>query len=152
MPPMVVPLATLFRPVLGQKRAAGVGDGVDLLAVDLADSHEIAILQHLQGRVDRAGAGGVHAAAALLDCLHHLIAMHGPLLQQLQQRELEIAPPKEAPAAPRTAGEAFLAERAFGAKWAFRAERTAAAKEVAPHLPAQERPPVPAVPTPAMGS
>jgi hypothetical protein len=56
-----------------QQFATLVGDRVNALAVDVAAAHEIAIVEHLQRGVDRAGTGP--EAAAFFDGQHDLVAV-----------------------------------------------------------------------------
>src|SRR5262245_45401076 len=130
--------AMFFLLPFGQERAAGVGDVVDLLAVGLAHVNKAAILQHLERRVDRAGAGRVHAVGPLLKRLHHFVAMHRALLQQLQQRIFQVAAAEETLAPARPSADFFLL------KW-FPTTKWVATEELAPHLPTEEPPAMPTV-------
>jgi hypothetical protein len=95
-----------------------------------------------------------------LERFYHLITVHRALLQQFQQRILEIAAPKEPLVAPlfsewtTGAKRAARAEWAFWTKWAIGAKRTAGAKWAAraekslspPHMPAEKTRAAPAAP------
>src|SRR5579884_2249106 len=114
-------LLILFPLPLAQERAPGIGDGVHLLALAFGNRHEAAILQQLKRGIDRACAGRVEAAGTVLQRLHHLVAVHWPLLKQLQQDIFEVAAPEDAPGLTRTGKT--------------RTEGTTRAEEVPPELP-----------------
>ena len=77
-------------PALGEERRAGLGDAVGPLAVLALGGHVAEVLEHLQGRIDRARAGGVEAAHALLERAHQLVTMGRLVLEQFQDHVLEI--------------------------------------------------------------
>src|SRR5207237_1118554 len=81
---------------LGQEGAAGIGDGVDPAAVLLLAADEALVLEQLQDGVDRARAGAVEAAEALLEGADHVVAVAGLLGQQLEDDVLEVAALEEA--------------------------------------------------------
>jgi hypothetical protein len=90
--------------------AAVVGQLEKLLAAVTFACHQQALVdQQLQRRVDRAGAGPPQVLAALGDLLDHLVAMHWPLGQELEDRGADIATlaasPTAAPASARTGPE-----------------------------------------------
>jgi len=80
---------------------------------------EALVLQELEGRVDRAGARAPDAVGAGVELLDDLVAVHGPLEQQREDRGTDV----EAGAA----AAAALASEA-GAAWAERAAGTAGAE------------------------
>src|SRR5262249_16670540 len=91
---------------------------------------------------------------ALLQSLHHLVAMHRALRQQFQQRVFQIPTAKKALAPARKtwillAEGTTVAERATWAKRPTWTKGAARAKEPPPHVQAEERPLVPAMPPPA---
>src|SRR5262249_6686308 len=137
-----------------KKRSASVGNSVHLFSLDFADRHKATVLQHLESRVDRACAGCVHAASALLQSLHHLVAMHRALRQQFQQRVFQIPTAKKALAPARKPGPPLpegptVADRPTWAKRPTWTKGPARPKEPPPHVQAEERPLVPAMPPPA---
>src|SRR6266550_5337401 len=81
-----------LRPPFGHEGTAGIGDAVDLASV-LLDGADVAhVLEHLQCRVDGAGARGIEAAGALLERLDQLVAMGGLVLELVEDDVLEVAP------------------------------------------------------------
>src|SRR2546426_8554915 len=73
------PYTTLFRS----------GDLVDLLPLHVSRDDEPSVLEPLQRGVDRAGRGRVTTVQLLLQLLHHLIAVAGLVLEQLEDRSGE---------------------------------------------------------------
>src|SRR5260370_18197748 len=67
---------------LGGLGLPGVREVEDPLALDVLAANQALVLEELQGRVDRAGAGPPHAAAASRHLLVHLVAMHRALVEQ----------------------------------------------------------------------
>ena len=87
---------------VGEQLAPAVGDRVDPLAAGLGGGHEAAVLEHLQGRVDRTGAGP--EAAPLLDRADQLVAVARAVGQRLEDQVLHVAAARAAaPAAPEAA-------------------------------------------------
>src|SRR5439155_1635412 len=92
-PSLLHPVEDLFdlRLALVYEAPAGVGDAVDLASI-LLDRADVAhILEHLQRRIDGAGAGGIEAAEALLERLDQLVAVGRLVLELLEDDVLEIA-------------------------------------------------------------
>src|SRR5919199_5169697 len=67
-----------------------VGNGVDLFALLLAGADVAEVLEHLQGRVHRAGARPVVAAHAVLEGADDVVAVARLVLEQLQDDVLEV--------------------------------------------------------------
>src|ERR1700693_1039707 len=80
-----------LRLALGHKGAAGIRDAVGLAPILLDGANVPHVLQHLEGRVDGARAGGVEAAEALLERLDQLVPVGGLVLEVLEDDVLEIA-------------------------------------------------------------
>src|SRR3989454_9262416 len=90
------PYTTLFRS----------GDLVDLLPLHVSRDDEPSVLEPLQRGVDRAGRGRVTTVQLLLQLLHHLVAVAGPVLEQLGGDGLQVPQSESRPArAPRTPPE-----------------------------------------------
>src|SRR2546423_12795007 len=87
------PPARVVGPFLAllDKGIPGVGQPVGALAVDRRGRHQPLILQHLQRRVDRAGAGAIQTTGALLKLFDHVVAVARSLAQQVKQHILHIA-------------------------------------------------------------
>src|SRR3954452_10284892 len=64
------PLAALL-----ELLAAGIGERIDPLAVPFLSRHETFVLEHLERRIDRAGARAPNAAASLLEVADHVVAV-----------------------------------------------------------------------------
>ena len=77
---------------LGGEPLAVLGQPVDPATVLLLGPHQALVLELLQRRVDRSGAGLPRAAAAPADLLDDLVAVHRLLGQQGQHRRSDIAP------------------------------------------------------------
>ena len=80
-----------LRPAFGHEGTAGVGDAVDLAPVLLDGGDVTHVLEHLQRRVDGAGARGIEAAEALLERLDQLVAVGGLVLELVENDVLEVA-------------------------------------------------------------
>src|SRR5438128_2549517 len=80
-----------LRLALVHEAPTGLGDAVHLAAVILDGADISHVLEHLQRRVDRARAGSIEAAEALLECLDQLVAMGGLVLELLEDDVLQIA-------------------------------------------------------------
>jgi hypothetical protein len=105
--------------------AAAVAQREQPLAALLLAGDPALVLQHLEGGVDRAGAGTPDAAGALVELLDHLVPVHGPLGEEGQQGGADVAAPG-APAAAAASPPAVVAAEAGPA--APGAERVAAAE------------------------
>src|ERR1019366_4207184 len=92
---------------LGHPCATGVRECEQLAPVGLLRADQALVLELCQGGVDRAGARPPHAAAALLDLLHDLVAVARLLAQQQQRRRADVAATGLAAA---TAGASTAAE------------------------------------------
>ena len=80
-------------------RTALVGQLEKLLAaLGFACGDQALVVEQLQRRVDRAGAGSPDSVAAFGDLLDHLVAVHRPLGQQHQNRRSHVAAPATAAA------------------------------------------------------
>src|SRR6266536_450696 len=73
--------------------ATCVGQREQPLALGLLAGDQALVLEHLQGRVDRAGARPPDPAGAVGELLDHLVAMHGTLAEQRQDRGAHVAAP-----------------------------------------------------------
>jgi hypothetical protein len=84
---------------------SGVGEREPAAALALLTGDQALVLEQLEGRVDRPRARPPDAAGARLQLLDHLVAVHGPLGQQGQDRGPDVAaaapPPPVAAEAPR---------------------------------------------------
>src|SRR5215213_166362 len=78
---------------------AGLGEGEAALPVALLTADQPLVLEHLQGGVDRAGAGGPGPAGSLLELFDHLVAVHRPLGEQGEDGGPDVAAPRPHPAA-----------------------------------------------------
>src|SRR4051794_2144521 len=108
--------------------AAGVGEARHLLALLIAGRDQTLVVQQLDGRVDRAGAGAPRLAAALANLLDHLVAMHRPVKQEQQGCGAHIAPAaSRASAHRRIRPEAHSGAEAHTASTAARASADAEA-------------------------
>src|SRR5690606_11707453 len=75
----------------GEFGDASIRDRVDgLAAVGLA-ADEALLAELRQAGVDRARARDVGAAETIAECLHEFVAVHGPLREQAQQVEAQVA-------------------------------------------------------------
>src|SRR5436305_1160815 len=81
---------------LVQESASSISDTINLFSLSITHTHKATVLQHLQCRIDRARTGCIKTTRFLFQRLHHFIAIHGSLLQQLQQSKLHITAPKKA--------------------------------------------------------
>src|SRR6266511_2032869 len=93
---------------------AHLGQRVDPLAVTVLARHQSPVLQHLKGRVDRARAGAPGPATPGFELLDDVVAVHGLLCQQREQRGPDVAPPGPSPC-PRRRSEPSRPERAVPA-------------------------------------
>ena len=84
--------------VLVQVGAARVGDRVDLLPAVVAGGHQTLVVEELQGGVDRSGTGPVASGGLVFQGLHDLVAVHGLLFDEAEDRELEVAALEPLPA------------------------------------------------------
>src|ERR1044072_7626345 len=76
---------------------AGLGEREQLLAALALTGDQPLVLQQLEGGVHRAGAGLPRPAAALGDLLDHLVTVHGPVLEQGQDRGPHVSAPRPPP-------------------------------------------------------
>src|SRR2546423_2837084 len=83
-----------------QQRTTTISNAIHLLTLNLIRGDETPIFQHLQRRIDRSRAGCIETAGLLFQGLHHFIAMHWTLLQELQQGKFHIAASKKAASFP----------------------------------------------------
>src|SRR5206468_429970 len=83
------------RRLLGQVAATFVGNRIDLLALLLAGGDIAQILEHLQRRVDRAGARAVAPAHALFEGADDVVAVARLVLEQVEDDVLQVAPTEE---------------------------------------------------------
>src|SRR5215475_8735130 len=96
------------RRVLGGRRRlglSGLGQRIGLPARARVALDQALVLEHLQRRIDRAWARPPHAAGPLIEFLDHLVPVHGPLVEQRQDRGAYVA------AAPVTSVMTARAER-----------------------------------------
>src|SRR5919206_1049097 len=86
------PPARVVGPFLAllDKGIPGVAQAVGALAVNGRGRHQPLILQHLQRRVDGAGAGAIQTTGALLKLFDHVVAVARPLAQQVKQHIFHI--------------------------------------------------------------
>jgi hypothetical protein len=89
--------------VLGDVLAAGVGQGDQPAAALGGHRDQPLVLEEVDGRVDGAGARGPHAAGALGDGLHDLVAVHRLLGDEQQDGGADVAARSAAPSAPAAA-------------------------------------------------
>src|SRR5579884_3157661 len=68
--------------VAGELVASGLGELVHFAAVFLFTRDEAFVFELLKGGVDAAGAGTIHAAGAVLQLLHELVAVLRPFLKK----------------------------------------------------------------------
>ncbi len=93
-------------------RPSSVSSKSFLLPSDLGRDEQAFVDEQLQRRVDRAGARLPQLLAALVDLLDHLVAVHRPVGEQLEDRGAHVT----APAASAAAGSAAPAAAAAGAE------------------------------------
>ena len=77
-----------------------VGEGEAALAVGVLAADQALVLEHLQRRVDRAGARGPGPLGALLDLFDHLVAVHRALGEQGEDGGADVTAARPRPAAP----------------------------------------------------
>src|SRR5260370_3394791 len=118
----------------GKKCSSHISDAIDFLALSLIRCDQSSVLQHLQCGVDAACTSYTEAAGSLFQCLHHLIAMHGTLLQEIQQGVFHISAFKEAMPTPK---------RTFPSKRTSWSKRTFRTKKTSPHTHTEKEWPVP---------
>src|SRR5260370_17665387 len=118
----------------GKKCSSHISDAIDFLALSLIRCDQSSVLQHLQCGVDAACTSYIEAAGSLFECLHHLIAMHGTLLQEIQQGVFHISAFKEAMPTPK---------RTFPSKGTSWSKRTSRTKKTSPHTHTEKEWPVP---------
>src|SRR5215472_1539428 len=92
---LVAMLGHVLLALLGQ--LVGAASALAALLLD-----EVFILELSQGRVDRSRTGAPEAAAALVDLLDDLVAVHRPLGEQRESRRTDVTAPR-APAPPAAA-------------------------------------------------
>src|SRR3954454_19315293 len=105
------------RPLRGA--TVGLGDALGRqreapLALDLLGGDQALVLEELQHRVDRTGARAPDTAAAGLELLDHLVAVHRPLAEQGENGETDVATPRARPTAAALAEHELERERAPG--------------------------------------
>src|SRR5262249_12089116 len=82
-----------------------LGEGETALAVDLLRRDQPLVLEQLERRVDRARARAPDAAAAGLELLDHLVAVHRTLAKERQHGGADVAAPRPRTAATMTSEE-----------------------------------------------
>src|SRR5262249_31131435 len=103
----LLPGCRLGRPALGLGPAL-VGQRVAVAALGLLGRDEPLVLEHLQRRIDGAGARLPDAAGALADLLDDLVPVHRSLRQQGEDRGPHVAAPRAAAHAVAPAGSERL--------------------------------------------
>src|SRR5580692_2750782 len=87
---------------------ARVGEGEAALAVDVLTADQALVLEQLEHRVDRAGAGSPCSLAALLDLFDHLVAVHRAVGEQGEDGGADVTAARPRP----TSAAAAVAEAA----------------------------------------